>query len=98
MPIYHYGCESCGEFTELRKISECKLPVACPSCGQSASRIIKAPSLNTMKGTERIAHQHNERSAHEPRVVRKTNKEIHTHSHVGHSHSKAPSRPWMIGH
>ena len=94
MPIYHYNCKSCGEFVELRKISEYKLPAACPACDQMGSRVIKAPSLNTMNNAQRAAHDTNERSAHEPRVVRRKNNSNHKHSH---SHSSS-SRPWMIGH
>ncbi len=99
MPVYHYDCDECGEFSNVRKISACKLPATCPSCGQMAPRIIKAPSLNTMENTQRIAHQHNERSAHEPRLVRKDEKESHSgpkRSNVRHKHG--PSRPWMLGH
>ncbi len=101
MPVYHYGCENCGEFAELRRISECRLPASCPSCSQMASRIIKAPSLNTMEKAQRIAHHTNERSANEPKLVSRDEKESHSHrghKHGGVRHNHAPSRPWMIGH
>ncbi len=34
MPLYDYHCEDCkGEFTELRRLAEMDMPIACPCCG-----------------------------------------------------------------
>ncbi len=88
----------------LQPMSRCSEPAPCPQCELSAPRVISAPRLNTMRADVRSAHQVNERSAHEPRAMKK---------HVcssGCSHapadenktalrqSKSTSRPWMIGH
>ncbi len=99
MPIYEYICQDCGPFTEMEKMARASEPMPCPSCERSAPRGISAPFLANMDPHNRVAHQRNEKSAHEPRVgdVKK-----HDHSHHGHSHGKAHvhkgSRPWMIGH
>ena len=101
MPFYHYSCEDCGECVELRKLSERNLPATCPSCGQIASRIIKAPLLSTMEKTQRMAHYTNERSANEPQVVRRKVQEDESPSRNNHKHNhfhSGSSRPWMIGH
>ena len=80
------------------RISARALPGECPTCGRTASRVLKAPFLNTMAKNRRIAHQHNERSANEPRVE---NQPVGVPMHQGHNvgrHRHPPSRPWMIGH
>ena len=72
MPLYEYECEACGVFTALRKISESAEPVPCESCGCESPRIISVPRLATMGKAQRQAHERNERSAHEPRMSRKS--------------------------
>lgn len=82
-------------------------PVPCPGCTAVAERRIVAPYLADMNPHNRIAHQHNEKSAHEPRVVRRNTSDAsdaghrhhhgHQHPHSGPHHHR-PSRPWMIGH
>jgi hypothetical protein len=51
----------------MRSVATRDLPVHCPDCGTSASRVISAPALALMSGTQRSAHATNERAAHEPR-------------------------------
>jgi hypothetical protein len=52
-----------------------------------------------MNGHSRIAHQRNEKSAHEPQVVSGS---AHGHGHGAHHHHQhkhgVGQRPWMIGH
>ena len=99
MPIYEYVCVDCGRFTEMEKMVRASEPKPCPSCEQPAPRGISAPFLANMDPHNRVAHQRNEKSSHEPKVGNVTK---HDHSHHGHSHGKAHvhkgSRPWMIGH
>jgi hypothetical protein len=65
-----------------------------------------APSLALMNPHNRIAHQRNEKSAHEPQVVSRSRSQQTDHAHRhGHSHGHhhqhrhgAASRPWMLGH
>ncbi len=93
MPLYGYVCEVCGPFSEMRSMRLSSEPMPCPDCGDSARRSIGAPFIANMDPKNRIAHQRNEKSAHEPRVV--SGKPGHRHG--GH-HAHKPSRPWAIGH
>jgi putative FmdB family regulatory protein len=46
MPIYDFECAGCGRFEIARRIAERDDAAACPSCGESAARVIAgAPSL-----------------------------------------------------
>ena len=100
MPLYEYICRDCGPFTEIEKMARASEPMPCPSCEQLAPRGISAPFLANMDPNNRVAHQRNELSSHEPKVGKPT-KHDHSHGH-GHSHRKVHghkgSRPWMIGH
>lgn len=112
MPLYNFTCESCGEFTEWRQMSCCGDPVACPECGNLAPRAVSAPFIRNMPRNTRIAHERNEKSAHEPRVMSRAEldkigrkrSEAPGHHHRGHHHGgqhhhqHRSSRPWMIGH
>lgn len=113
MPMYDYECPSCGDFTDLRPMAECREPQACPVCATESPRVMRtAPAFSTVSSATRKAHGTNERSADRPALL----------SEVGHKHgpgcgcgsgsknsravargadgSKAfPSaRPWMISH
>jgi len=108
MPLYSYICESCGEFEDWQSMALSCEPAVCGQCGSLARRGVAAPRLVTMASNTRIAHDRNEKAAHEPPVVRKENHkhdgDSHPHRHGGHgcshghSHSHGHGRPWMIGH
>lgn len=72
MPLYEYHCKDCGPFTAIRKMSECANPVACAECGASSDRVISAPHFALLGKLQRQAHETNERSAHEPKSVRRS--------------------------
>ena len=93
MPLYDYNCEECGPFTELRSMSRSSDPMSCPTCGKAAERTLTAPFIADMDPKNRIAHQRNEKSAHEPRVV---SGKPAGHGHGGGRHHAR--RPWAIGH
>ena len=112
MPIYGYACEACGPFTDMQPMSRSSEPMPCPDCGNDAPRSISAPFIANMDPKNRIAHQRNEKSANEPKVVSgKPGGHSHNHGH-GHGHSHGArrntglgeglhnthSRPWSIGH
>ncbi len=108
MPIYEYGCESCGNaFSKLTNMSAASQPVECPECGGKAGRIyLSAPRLNTMPASIRKAHQTNERSAHEPRMSKGHVCGSNCHHHKKPAAEQNPNvmksqngkRPWMLGH
>jgi hypothetical protein len=67
--------------------------------------------LAVLSSNNRIAHERNERSAHEPKVVRREdlpqNHRHHEHDHqvsplikqqFGNIHKSPPAWPWMVGH
>ncbi len=93
MPLYDYECDACGPFTGWASMSRSSEPMACSNCGKAAPRILTAPFIADMDPNNRTAHQRNEKSAHEPRVV--------SGKPPGHAHGGAHQsarRPWMIGH
>ncbi len=104
MPLYNYICNDCGPFGDWHPMSAAAAPATCPDCGGSAPRMVAAPFLATMNPYNRIAHQRNEKSADEPRVIKKQSHnhdaKAHPHRHGGHAHAHSHShgRPWMIGH
>lgn len=106
MPLYDYRCSACGDFRAWRRMSEANEPMQCPTCEGSAPRAVVAPNLALMNPHNRVAHQRNEKSAHEPTVVSRDRHQpqaghSHGHGHSGghhhHGHG-AGSWPWMIGH
>ena len=112
MPLYDYLCNQCGSFREWASMSRSSEAVACPECGGESGRMVTAPFLADMNPLNRIAHQRNEKSAHEPRFVSRKSSghdhdhsdggrsHTHSHGHSGghHGHAHGASRPWMIGH
>lgn len=107
MPVYDYHCSECSiEFTELRPMAQSAEPSACPDCDSLAPRLISAPRLAVLTATQRKAHQVNERSAHEPRALKKhVCGSSCSHTHTSNTEAKpalkqgsANARPWMLGH
>ena len=108
MAFYNYTCKKCGLFEEWQSMSRSSSPMACPSCGSRSKRAISMPNISIIDPYQRIAHQTNEKSADQPRVVSKASMDRHgkeachghSHGHGRHKpgHSHGPSRPWMIGH
>jgi len=72
MPLYEYQCPECGKFSAIRKISESGLPAICENCGNSSSRVISAPHFSILGQAQRLAHERNEKSANEPKAMRRS--------------------------
>ncbi len=113
MPVYDYRCSECEcEFTMLMPMSRSSDPMSCPSCAHNAQRLISAPHLSTMRAEVRSAHQINERSAHEPKMMTGGHRCGAECSHRNHGKAgpsdklqqpalkqvSAAKRPWMLGH
>jgi putative FmdB family regulatory protein len=96
MPLYEYWCDTCGEFRDWRPMSESGEPAPCPSCDQPAQRAISAPNVLAMDSNRRTAHARNERSAHEPQVMKRDQLERsgprfgHHHHHHGGGRERRP--------
>ena len=111
MPVYEYSCGDCGVFSAMRRMNDCNQPTDCPTCGEAAARVISAPRLSLISGHARVAHETNERSAHQPHRSG-TYRQPHPsgcgccsstrRANTGESPSairtKTGSRPWMISH
>lgn len=112
MPVYEYECNTCGVFTALRKMSESSEPAFCQECGAESGRILSAPRLAVLGKTQRVAHERNEKSAHEPNIGRRSSCGC-TGSHTCNTttkinpetgkaalqmQTKRTARPWMLSH
>jgi putative FmdB family regulatory protein len=71
MPLYGYACPTHGDFEEWRPMNVSGLPADCPECGAAAARTPSLPFIRQVKPNVRIAHERNEKSAEEPRVMRR---------------------------
>jgi putative FmdB family regulatory protein len=104
MPLYDYVCDECGPFRAWQLMAHAMRPSLCPECGEPGERAITAPHLRCGAAVNHYrAEAHNEKSAHEPMVVRRfeAGHGQADHGHHGHSHHRVPKRrkrPWMIGH
>lgn len=72
MPVYEYECVTCGVFSVLRKMNESSQPAPCEECGCESPRIMSVPRLAVLGKVQRLAHERNERSAHEPKLGRRS--------------------------
>jgi putative FmdB family regulatory protein len=100
MPLYDYQCSHCGPFKELRPLSEWDQDVKCPNCGRAARRMIANPRLQSMSRSMRVAHERNERSAEQPKVMRREELDA-AHGHVRtHRHQQSGNmyRGSVLGH
>lgn len=70
MPLYDYSCRTCGPFSDWRAMSEFDEPTRCPDCGEPSPRAVATPALG-MDWQQKKAHSINEKSANEPRTVRR---------------------------
>jgi putative FmdB family regulatory protein len=71
MPLYDYQCRVCGPFRDFRPLSEWDKDTKCPHCGSRSKRSIAMPRLQCVSRNVRVAHERNERSVEEPRVMRR---------------------------
>jgi putative FmdB family regulatory protein len=101
MPLYEYQCPRHGVFEQLGSIAEREAAQPCPGCRRAAPRVLSAPCSPALDRSTRIAHERNERSAHEPRMVTQRAPAARrdapaTPPKMQRAHGGG--RPWMIGH
>lgn len=82
MPLYDYRCGSCGDFREIRPMTESRTSRTCPVCGALSERVIAAPFLAARDPNSQVAHRHDDQTSI-PRAC-------------GHAHGCSHSH--MIGH
>jgi putative FmdB family regulatory protein len=104
MPLYDYACDGCGPFRDWRPMSEAASEADCPACGRPSMRTVSSPFLACVSRNTRIAHERNERSAEEPKVMRReemmaAHGQIRPRSHAhGHDHGRNMYRSSVLGH
>ncbi|MDJ0570414.1 MAG: zinc ribbon domain-containing protein [Pleurocapsa sp. MO_192.B19] len=91
MPLYEYRCNPCGEFEAWRSLAEYNLPMNCPSCDRTATKIFSAPNINLNSGS--LSALASSQPA-EPKLVTQKGKEPTKPRYQ----SSTNSRPWMISH
>lgn len=97
MPLYEYECSEHGLFDDQRRMSEFTAPSPCPVCARDAPRVLSAARIRGMRGSEILARDRNERSAHEPRIVSRSRGAPGIPKQPAPT-CASPSRPWMLGH
>lgn len=95
MPLYNYRCRRHGEFTDWAGLTDFDKPAPCPNCGKLAPRSISAAYLAMNQKLSRAIGA-SEKSAHEPRVVRRrkgdsipqhdAHRDLSAARHLGHQH------------
>jgi len=106
MPIYEYKCVECeNEFEELLSLEDYSPIRVCPECNAPSTRKLSAPQLQSLRESERIARDTNERAKYEPLKV--TRQHECNHSSCDHEHEEKQkgvyqqiregTRPWMLG-
>jgi putative FmdB family regulatory protein len=109
MPVYEYECPLHGEFESMRPMSEYQREQPCPQCGSGSPRVLlRAPQLAVMQTARLKAHQANEASRHEPRVISQSRhgpacRCCNGNATGARGERAAPRgfptrRPWMISH
>ncbi|HZU19257.1 MAG TPA: zinc ribbon domain-containing protein [Candidatus Dormibacteraeota bacterium] len=90
MPLYEFACPGCGPFEERRPFERAGEAARCPSCGAPARRVLTPPSLRRLEAPVRRALEREERSRHEPAVVRRKAPAVPRLRRAG-------GRPWTAG-
>ncbi len=106
MPLYEYRCARGHHSDQWRALAARDEPASCASCGAVATRAVSAPRLAVLSPATRFAHERNERSAHEPRVMRapaggacaSSGRHGHEPGHRPQPQRPHRGRPWMLGH
>ena len=91
MPVYAFTCDACGPFDVMRPMAKADAPVRCPGCGSYARRVFSPPGLAILARPVRLGLDMEEKSAHEPELVREKRGRPMPHRH-------SPSPPWTLGH
>jgi putative FmdB family regulatory protein len=68
--IYEYRCEHDGAFEVTRPIGTAPASVPCPACASEARRMFSSPLLAHTPRALRAALDHEEKTRHEPDVIR----------------------------
>lgn len=78
MPLYDYRCVSCGDFREIRPMTESSASRVCPICGALSEKVIAAPFLAGGDQNSRIGLRRNEQTS-VPRICGHAHGCSHSH-------------------
>ncbi|HEY8946266.1 MAG TPA: zinc ribbon domain-containing protein [Polyangiaceae bacterium] len=100
MPIYEYECGPHGTFELERSMAESSAGAPCPTCRETARRIVSAPNLGNLPRSTVRALDRNEKNRHEPRLVRREKRAETSESASGipRARSHPGGRPWVLEH
>ena len=98
MPIYEFECADHGTFELTRSMAQVREPAACPDCGELGKRLLSAPNLATGSALGRRAAAINERSQHEPRIVKREMAKQSGDPAKRPLQASQGGYPWAIGH
>ena len=98
MPIYEFECSGHGCFELSRPMAQMRAPAPCPDCGELGKRLLSAPNLATGSAIGRRVAAVNERSQHEPRIVKREAVRSNGEPAKRTVHSAHGGYPWAIGH
>ena len=91
MPVYAFDCAGCGSFELVWLMTGLVLPGTCPVCGAGGRGGSTPPALALLARPMRRALDMEEKSAHEPEVVREKRGSPRPHRHD-------PTPPWVLSH
>jgi putative FmdB family regulatory protein len=99
MPLYEYECAEHGVFEEHACMDKAAKAARCPVCENDGRRILSAPHVARMARSEVRARERNEKSCHEPRVVKGAEMgQGRSSQKRGGFESSRISRPWVLEH
>lgn len=98
MPLYEYDCRDHGVFELARPMKESAKSASCPWCREAAPRILSAPSLRQVPRSARVALERNEKSRHEPELVRKRPTASAEPPREPRLRAATGARPWVLEH
>lgn len=70
MATYEYRCDEDGYFEIRQPIGSAPTTMTCPVCQRDARRVFSKPMLRSVPRSLRAALDHEEKTGHEPDVVR----------------------------
>ena len=92
MPVYQFMCPTCGTFDVRRAMPDASAPAECPTCHGLGQRVYTPPGLVRVPSSVRLGRALEEKSAHEPAVVREPVGRPLPSARRGHR------PPWVVGH
>ena len=98
MPLYEYSCSNHGVFESMGSMARSDEPASCPSCAAPADRILSKVRGSKLPAAQVKARDRNERSRHEPKVVKGQKKPQRSPGERPKLQRSHGPRPWALEH